>query len=163
VRHTFDYAVIRLVPRVERAEFVNAGIVLFCRTLEFLAAGIALDRDRLRALAPGLDPAEAEHHLALFPRVCANGQSAGALGRLSPSERFHWLTQPSSSLIQTSPVHSGLCADPQVALDHLMDTMVRLPALGPSAGRPPPDDGDPSEGPLTARDAGAPDPPAGRS
>jgi hypothetical protein len=124
-RQTFDYAVIRVVPRVERAEFLNAGVILFCRPLEILAAVVELDGPRLLALDPEIDLAEAQRHLDLIPRVCAGGPGAGPLGRLSPSERFHWLTQPSSSLIQTGPVHSGLCDDPRDALDHLLQTAVR--------------------------------------
>lgn len=126
-RHTFDYAVVRVVPRVERAEFVNAGVILFCRTLEFLGAQVELDSHRLLALAPGIDLAVVERHLATIPVVCAGGLPAGALGRLSPSERFHWLAQPSSSLIQASPVHSGFCADPGATLNRLLETMVHLP------------------------------------
>lgn len=133
---TFDYAVVRVVPRVDRDEFVNAGVVLFCRQLEFLGAEVALDPLRLAALDPHTDPAEVERHLALFPLVCAGGAAAGALGRLSPSERFHWLTQPSSSLIQCGPVHSGLLdgpGDPRRALRHLMDTVVRPPGTATGA------------------------------
>jgi Protein of unknown function (DUF3037) len=126
-RQSFDYALIRVVPRVERDEFLNAGVIVFCRPLEFLGARIELDPVRLAALAPTLDPEEVQRHLALIPLVCAGGSPAGALGRLSLSERFHWLTQPSSSLIQTGPVHSGLCDDPQDALDHLLQTAVRPP------------------------------------
>jgi hypothetical protein len=126
-RQSFDYALIRVVPRVERDEFLNAGVIVFCRPLEFLGARIELDPARLAALAPSLDPEEVLRHLSLIPLVCAGGPAAGALGRLSLSERFHWLTQPSSSLIQTGPVHSGLCDDPQDALDHLLQTAVRPP------------------------------------
>ena len=130
-RQSFDYALIRVVPRVERDEFLNAGVIVFCRPLEFLGARIELDPARLAALAPTLDPEEVQRHLSLIPVVCAGGPPAGALGRLSRSERFHWLTQPSSSLIQTGPVHSGLCDDPQDALDHLLRTAVRPPAPPP--------------------------------
>jgi hypothetical protein len=128
---TFDYAVVRVVPRVERHEFVNAGVIVFSRPLEFLGALIELDRDRLAALDPDADPEAAERQLATIPRVCAGGPAAGALGRLSISERFHWLTQPSSGLVQTSPVHSGLAADPRVVLHHLLNTMVRRRPLLP--------------------------------
>ena len=122
---TFDYAVVRVVPRVERQEFVNAGVIVFCRPLEFLGALVELDRDRLAAIDPDADPELVARQLDTIPRVCAGGPAAGALGRLSLSERFHWLTQPSSALIQTSPVHSGLGADPRAVLDRLLNAMVR--------------------------------------
>ena len=123
----YDYAVIRIVPRVERAEFVNAGVILACRASDFLEARIELDEARLRALDPGVDLATVREHLAAIPRICAGGAAAGALGRLSRRERFDWLTAPRSALIQTSPVHTGRCADPAAALDHLLRTMVRAP------------------------------------
>jgi len=129
-RPSFDYAVIRVVPRVERNEFLNAGVIVFCRLRDFLAARVELDPARLLALSPDADPDEVARHLDLFPRVCAGGPPAGALGRLSLSERFNWLVQPSSTLIQASPVHSGLCDDPQEALDRLLDTAVRVPPSG---------------------------------
>ena len=124
---SFDYAVIRVVPRVERDEFINAGVVLYCLTQRFLGAVVELDRARLLALAPSVDISLVESHLASFPRVCAGGSEAGPIGQMSQSERFHWLVAPRSTIIQTSPVHSGLCADPQAALERLLDRMVRLP------------------------------------
>ena len=124
---SFDYAIVRLVPSVERGEFVNVGVILFCRSRRFLGARIELDRRRLAALAPIEDLAELERHLASIPRICAGGDGSGPIGTLSLAERFHWLVAPRSTVIQTSPVHAGLCADPQAALDHLMETMVRLP------------------------------------
>ena len=125
---SFDYAIVRVVPRPERGEFINAGAILFCRTRRFLAARVELDRARLAALAPALDPVEIEHHLALIPRIAAGGAGTGPIGRLSQAERFHWLTAPRSAMIQVSPVHAGLCTDPAAALEHLMDAMVRPPA-----------------------------------
>lgn len=122
---SYDYAVIRVVPRVEREEFVNAGVILFCRTRRFLQARVELDRQRLLALAPCLDLAAVERHLATIPRLCEGGEAAGPLGRLGLAERFHWLVAPRSTIIQPSPVHSGLCADPAAALEHLLATMVR--------------------------------------
>jgi hypothetical protein len=122
---SFDYAVVRVVPRVERGEFVNAGVVLFCRTRRFLAARIELDRARLAALAPWLDLEQAERHLAVFSRVAAGGPEGGPIGLLPQPDRFHWLVAPRSAMIQTSPVHSGLCDDPEAALEELMDLMVR--------------------------------------
>lgn len=122
---SFDYAVMRVVPRVEREEFVNAGIVLFCSERDFLGARVELDRERLRALAPDVDLALVEEHLAAIPRIAAGGEGSGPIGRLSRRERFHWLVAPRSTIIQVSPVHSGLCDDPERALERLMDGMVR--------------------------------------
>lgn len=124
---SFDYAVIRVVPRVEREEFVNAGVILFCLARDFLGARVELDRDRVRALCPGVDLAVVDEHLAAIPRVCAGGEGSGPIGRLSRRERFHWLVAPRSTVIQVSPVHSGLCDDPARALERLMDRMVRPP------------------------------------
>ena len=120
---SFDYAIIRVVPYVEREEFINAGAVLFCRTRRFLAAHIDLDRQRLAALAPHLDPEVIQAELDLIPHIC---QGAGPIGQLSQAERFHWLVSPRSTIIQVSPVHCGLCADPAAALDNLIEKMVRL-------------------------------------
>lgn len=124
---SFDYAVIRVVPRVERDEFINAGVVLYCLSERFLAAAVELDRARLLALAPGVDLDLVESHLASFPRICAGGHEAGPIGQMSQSERFHWLVAPRSTIIQTSPVHSGLCADPRAALERVLERMVRPP------------------------------------
>ena len=123
--HSFDYAVIRVVPRVEREEFVNAGVILFCLERDFLGAAVELDRDRMRALFPGADLATIEEHLRAIPRVSAGGDGAGPIGRLSLRERFHWLVAPRSTVLQVSPVHSGLCEDPAQALERLMDELVR--------------------------------------
>ncbi len=127
---SFDYAVIRVVPRIEREEFVNAGVIVFCRTRRFLAARIALDVARLRAIDPTADVEEISRYLAAIPRIAAGGPDSGPIGRMPQSERFHWLTAPRSTIIQTSPVHAGLGADPAAALDHLLDRMVR-PAAPP--------------------------------
>ena len=124
-RSSFDYAVIRVVPRVERGEYMNAGVILYCRALDFLEARIALDRRRLAAFAPELDLDEVERALALFPLVCHGDPSAGPIGQLDASERFRWLVAPRSTIAQISEVHSGLCSDPEQALKHLVDTMVR--------------------------------------
>ena len=130
--HAYDYAVIRVVPRVERAEFVNAGIILSCQDDGVLAACIELDETRLLALDPHADLATVRAHLASIPLICAGGAAAGPIGALSRRERFDWLTAPRSSLIQTSPVHTGRCADAAAVLEHLMQTMVRMPR---AAGR----------------------------
>jgi hypothetical protein len=121
---SYDYALIRVVPSVERGECINVGVILFCRTRNFLDALIHLDPQRLSALAPQLDLDEVRRHLEEIPRICKGGKEAGSLGQLSQSERFHWLVSPRSTIIQPSPVHSGLSDDPQAALQHLLKTMV---------------------------------------
>jgi Protein of unknown function (DUF3037) len=127
---SFDYAVVRVVPRVDREEFLNAGVILFCLERDFLAARVELDGARIRALFPDADLAAIEGHLRAIPRIAAGGEGAGPIGRLSPRERFHWLVAPRSTVIQVSPVHAGLCEDPERALEHLVDRMVRAPAPG---------------------------------
>lgn len=122
---TYDYAVIRVVPKVEREEFVNVGIIVSCPAGEFLEARIELDEQRLTAVDPTLDVETIRAHLATIPIICAGGQEAGPMGKASQRERFHWLTAPRSTVIQTSPVHTGLCEDPADVLEHLLDTMVR--------------------------------------
>ena len=124
---SFDYAIIRVVPRPEREEFINVGVILFSRTQRFLAARVALDGRRLTALDPRLDVDEIERHLALIPLLCAGDPAAGPMSQLSQAERFHWLVAPCSTVIQTSPTHSGLTRDPQAELDRLMARMVELP------------------------------------
>lgn len=124
MRNTFDYAVIRVVPRPERGELINAGVVVYCRARDFLGARIALDRARLQALDSAADVAEIESALAVFPEVCAGG---GPIGRLPLAERFHWLVAPRSTVVQVSPVHAGLCDDPAAALDQLVASMVLPP------------------------------------
>jgi hypothetical protein len=124
---SFDYAIVRVVPRVERGEFINAGVILYCLTSRFLAAKVELDERRLAALAPEVDVAMVRGNLEAIPRICAGGRAAGPIGQLPQKERWHWLVAPRSTILQTSPVHSGLCEDPAKALEHLMDRMVRLP------------------------------------
>jgi hypothetical protein len=123
----YSYAVVRVVPRVERGEFLNVGVILFARTARFLAACIEVDRPRLRALAPDLDIAPIERHLAAFVAICEGVPEGGPIARLPPSERFHWLTAPRSAVIQPSPVHIGCTDDPRAALDALCAALVRLP------------------------------------
>jgi len=122
---SFDYAILRVVPRVEREEFVNAGVILFCLERDYLAARVALDEERVRALFPAADLAAIREHLQAVPRICAGGEGSGPIGELSRRERFHWLVAPRSTVIQVSPVHAGLCEDPARALEHLLDRMVR--------------------------------------
>jgi len=123
----FDYAVIRVVPRVDRGEFMNVGVVLHCPARAFLGAALAVDRDRLRAFAPGLDLALVERHLELLAGLCAGDPATGPLAGWTTSERFHWVVAPRSTVVQTSPVHAGLADDLPAELDHLLETMVRLP------------------------------------
>ena len=122
---SFDYSIIRVVPRVERGEQINSGIVLYCRARDFLGARVELDRARLASLAPELDADLIESHLESILRICQGGADAGPIGRLSQAERFHWLVSPRSTVIQLSPVHSGLCDQPEAALEHLLNTLVR--------------------------------------
>jgi hypothetical protein len=126
VHSSFDYAIVRVVPRVERGEFINAGVILFCLTSRFLEAKVELDEQRLLMLAPEVDVELVRSHLEAIPRICAGGRAAGPIGQLPQKERWHWLVAPRSTILQTSPVHSGLCEDPARSLEHLMDTLVRL-------------------------------------
>lgn len=126
-RSAFDYAVVRVVPRVERDEFINVGVILFCRARRFLGAHIALDRTKLAALASDLDASMIERHLASISSVCAGGTAGGPIGELPLAERYHWLVAPRSTIIQTSPAHPGLCTDPQAMLDHLAQLLVASP------------------------------------
>jgi Protein of unknown function (DUF3037) len=123
---SYDYAVIRVVPRVERGEFVNAGVIVSCPALNFLQARIELDTDRVRALDPAVDLDEVRKHLAAIPVICAGGARGGAIGQLSLRQRFDWLVAPRSTIIQTSPVHTGRCAAGlEETLEHLLNVMVR--------------------------------------
>jgi len=124
---SFDYAIIRVVPDIQRGECVNAGIILFCRTASFLGVRTALDAARLLALAPGVDVVEVERELVHLGMIADGDATAGPIARLSRSERFHWLVAPRSTVIQTSAVHTGLCDDPQAALDRLVTTLVHAP------------------------------------
>ena len=123
----FQYAVQRVVPRIERAEFVNAGVVLYCPRLRFLDGRWALDSDRLAALDPGADAEAITAQLAAHARVIAGDPDAGAVAALAPTERFGWLTAPSSTVVQSSPIHSGVCADPAAMLEALFTRLVARP------------------------------------
>ncbi|MCC6456317.1 MAG: DUF3037 domain-containing protein [Caldilineaceae bacterium] len=118
--HSYDYAFIRVVPYIDRGEFVNVGVILFCRTLRYLDAQIWIDEAKVAALAPPFDMEQLQTHLDFIPRICAGD---GPIGQLGQAESFHWLVSPHNTVIQTSPVHSGLCKDPVVALAHLMKTL----------------------------------------
>jgi len=124
---SYDYAVIRVVPRVERQEFVNAGVVLWCQEQDLLEARVELDEARVRALDASIDLEAVRRHLASFAIICAGGENSGPIGRLSKRERFDWLVAPRSTIIQTSAVHSGRCNDVAATLERLLDTMVRAP------------------------------------
>jgi len=120
----FSYAVYRIVPRVERGERINAGVIVFSRPLDYLAARTALDEQRLAALWPELDPEAVRPHLAAIERIAAGDPEAGPIARLDTSERFHWLVAPSSTIIQPSAVHTGLCDDPDAELAKLFRALV---------------------------------------
>lgn len=120
----YDYAVIRVAPRVEREEFINAGVILFSKARNFLGAEICLDENRLRALAPDADVELVRRHLHAIARICSGAEDAGPIARLSPRERFHWLVSPRSTIIQVSPVHAGLCDDPEAKVRELFRQMV---------------------------------------
>ena len=120
----YDYAVVRVVPKVDREEFINAGVIVSCPELSFLEARIKLDESRLLALDPNIDLDLVKKHLASIPTICRGGDGAGSIGQLPQRQRFHWLVAPRSTIIQTSPVHTGRCGDPAAALDHLVATMV---------------------------------------
>lgn len=122
---TYDYAIIRVVPKVEREEFVNVGVLVSCASRRFLEARIELDEQRLLAIDATLDLELVRQHLAAIPIICAGGKSAGAIGQLPHRERFHWLVAPRSTIIQTSRVHTGLCENLTAVLEHLLDKMVR--------------------------------------
>ena len=121
---SYDYAVVRVVPSLERGEFVNAGIILHAKARGVLVTRIALDEDRLRLIAPAIDVAAVRAHLESLQRISAGGADAGQIGQLSQSQRFHWLVSPRSTVIQTSPVHSGLCEDPHRELERLFERLV---------------------------------------
>jgi hypothetical protein len=121
----FDYAVIRLVPRVEREEFFNVGVIVSCPAQTFLEARIHLSEEKLKAFAPALDAETIEQYLEIIPKICAGDKAAGVVGRLTPRERFYWLTAQRSTIIQTSPVHTGFCADAGEMLERLFDKIVR--------------------------------------
>lgn len=125
VEYTYDYAIVRIVPRVERGEQINVGVILSCVDVDFLEARIELDPARLLALDPGLDLEAIRAGLATIPAVCAGGPAAGPIGELPPRGRFRWLVSPRSTVIQMSPVHTGRTNDPAAALDRLLHTMVR--------------------------------------
>lgn len=122
---TYDYAIVRVVPRVQRGERINVGVILSCADRDFLDARIEIDEARLRALDPTLDMEAVRAHLATIPAICKGGADAGPIGELPSRGRFRWLVSPRSTIIQMSPVHTGRTSDPAAALEKLMDQMVR--------------------------------------
>jgi hypothetical protein len=124
-KHLFEYAVIRLVPCVEREEFLNVGVIVYCQAQEFLQTAFELNEERLRAFAYDLKISEIEEHLLAFERICAGGAKAGAIGKLPMGERFRWLTAPRSTVVQTSSVHTGLSLDARETLNRLLANLVR--------------------------------------
>ncbi|CAO5239610.1 DUF3037 domain-containing protein [Frankia sp. AgKG'84/4] len=134
MRELFEYAVIRLVPRVERGEFVNVGVMLYCQRSRYLDLRCRVDEGRIAALDPYLDASEVVAHLAGFAAVCRGGPAAGPAGRLSPGERFRWLTAPRSTVMQTSPVHTGLTEAPAAELERLAEVLVDPPGPARAAG-----------------------------
>lgn len=125
---TYDYVVVRIVPRVERGERINVGVVLSCVDSEVLVCRIELDEARLLALDPAADLEAVRDALAVIPRVCAGGADAGDIGALPARGRFRWLAAPRSTIVQTSPVHTGRTTDPRATLDHLFRVMVTRPS-----------------------------------
>jgi hypothetical protein len=120
----FQYAMVRVVPDVERGECLNAGVIVFCRPRRFLAARVALDETRLRALDPDVDLEAVRAHLSAVERIAAGDPSAGPIAALPASERFHWLVAPASTIVQAGPVHTGLTSDPRLELDKLFAKLV---------------------------------------
>ena len=121
----FSYAIVRVVPQVEREEFVNAGVVVFCDALDYLEARVELDEARLLSLDPRVDLALVRRHLEVLPRLCAGGADAGNIGRLPLRERWHWLIAPRSTVIQVSPAHAGVSERPHEEAERLLDRVVR--------------------------------------
>ena len=126
-QHPFEYAVLRVVPRVDRGEAMNAGIILYCRPLQYLKAWIELDTDRLLALDPAADVAAIGRALAGIVAVCAQDPAVGPAGLQDIGRRFGWLTAPRSTVVQPGPVHTGLTSDPDADAEHLLGSLVRRP------------------------------------
>lgn len=122
---SYSYAIVRIVPHVEREEFVNAGVIVFSDVLDYLCARVELDEARLLALSPDVDLAVVRRHLEVIPRICAGGIEGGSIGALPLRERWHWLVAPRSTILQTSPAHTGLSEDPEGELERLLERVVR--------------------------------------
>jgi hypothetical protein len=133
LRQPFAYAIVRVVPRVERGEAMNAGIVLLCRPRRFLGARVWLDEARLGALDPACDADEVREHLVAIERIAAGDPAGGPMAALSLAERYHWLVAPSSTIIQPAEAHTGLTANPAATLEHLFASLVLAPAAADPA------------------------------
>lgn len=120
----FEYALIRLVPRVEREEFINVGVILYCRQKKYLECKIMLDEKRALALDPEVDVNEVKENLQSIEKICRAEKDGGPIAKLDVASRFRWLTATRSTMIQSSKVHPGLCTDPDKLLEHLFETMV---------------------------------------
>ena len=125
--YSYSYAVIRVVPRVERGEFINAGIIIWCPALKLLQAEISLDEERLAVLDPAVEMDEIRKHLSVIPSICRGEKECGAIAEMPPSQRFGWLTATRSTVIQTSPVHTGLCKDMSVMIKQSVSRLVTRP------------------------------------
>jgi hypothetical protein len=136
-QEVFQYAILRVVPSLPRGEGLNVGVVLHSRRFRFLAARTLVDRERLRALDPALDLDALERHLQAVERIAAGDPEAGPVARMDRSDRFGWLTAPSSALLQPSPVHTGLCGDPEATIDRLFAELVAQPPSAPPPGQMP--------------------------
>ena len=123
--HLFEYAVIRIIPHVEREEFLNAGVILYCASENFLQCITEVNEDRLKVLCDSLDFAELRDHIQSFERICTGGKDSGPIGKLSRAERFRWLTATRSTVVQTSKVHPGLCTDAAEMLSRLYKQLVQ--------------------------------------
>lgn len=123
-KHLYEYAVIRVLPRVDREEFINVGVIVYCAPRNFLQAECSIDRERLNVFAGNADISELDEHLESVCRICKGGEDAGPIGKLSIGERFRWLTAPRSTIVQTSPVHTGLTRDPEGTLKGLLVKLV---------------------------------------
>jgi hypothetical protein len=126
----YDFAAIRVVPRVEREEFINVGVIVYCPALKFLRAQVRVDEARLTALWPELDLDLVRRHLEAIPKICAGAPDAGPIASMTVAERFHWLVAPRSTIIQISPVHSGLCEFPEPLLEKLFGRLVSSTIAG---------------------------------
>ncbi|MFF5160298.1 DUF3037 domain-containing protein [Streptomyces sp. NPDC000348] len=124
-RHVFEYALLRVVPRIERGECVNAGVLVYCRPKSFVAARTHLDEARLLALDPKADVPGVRAALRAVEGVCAGGDAAGQAARDDAGRRFRWLIAPRSTIVQPGPVHTGLTADPAAEADRLLELLVR--------------------------------------
>ncbi len=124
---SFDYAVVRVVPRVERGEFINAGVIVFCLERRYLDARVVVDEARLKALWPQVDVEMVRKHLEAIPKIAAGDPEAGPIAKLSQRERFHWLVSPRSTIIQVSPVHSGICDEPENTVERLAERLLGNP------------------------------------